>query len=80
MDMREAQTKDAASREWLGRELNGWRRDPGLASLRDPSALQSLTPEQREEHVAFWKAVDEAITRLQDGPVPTTTRPAASRK
>lgn len=60
---------------WLRRELTQWRQDPGLARLRDPEALQALTPPQRDECTAFWRDLDDAITRLEDSSPTATSAP-----
>jgi serine/threonine-protein kinase len=57
--------QDIKSRYWMQNELLLWRQDPELTPLRDPIVMQSLPEAQRDECAAFWKAVDDAITRLQ---------------
>jgi serine/threonine-protein kinase len=64
MQMRIDRAPGSASRAWLKQELIVWREDPRLADLRTPAALQSLTPQQRDECAAFWKSLDESIGRL----------------
>jgi eukaryotic-like serine/threonine-protein kinase len=66
MQLRFERPKHSESRGWLQRELLEWKRDPGLASLRDPAILRTLTPQQRDESAAFWQSVDDAIARLKD--------------
>jgi hypothetical protein len=79
--MRRERPKLSDARAWLQRELAAWKQDSGLASLRDPAILQSLTPEQRDESTAFWKTLDDALARLKDSEqtAPPPPSPAADR-
>lgn len=66
---------NAAGRDWVRREFISWKRDPGLADLRDPATLDSATPELSGECAAFWKSLDDAIAGFQ----PVKISPSASR-
>ena len=45
--------------------LAGWREDPDLAGLRDPSALEKLPPAERQDCRALWS---ELAARLGSAP------------
>jgi serine/threonine-protein kinase len=66
MQMHKPRPKNSDSRAWLKRELTAWKRDAGLAPLRDPAILRTLTAQQRDEVAGVWKAVDDAIDQLKD--------------
>jgi hypothetical protein len=75
MQMHRERNKYSDSRAWLQRELAALKHDPGLASLKDPSILQTLTPEQRDESAAFWQALDDALARLKGSEETGSTAP-----
>jgi serine/threonine-protein kinase len=66
IEMHRERPSDSPARPWLARELTLWKQDPGLAGIRNPIALQSTTPEIRNECATFWQSLDTAIARLQD--------------
>jgi len=66
--------QDIQARYWMQNELLLWRQDPGLTPLRDQIILRSLPAAQRDECIAFWKALDDAIERLQSTG-PTSFKP-----
>jgi tetratricopeptide (TPR) repeat protein/tRNA A-37 threonylcarbamoyl transferase component Bud32 len=43
--------------------LSHWRANPDLASLREPEQLAPLAPDERDECLAIWSAVDAVIGR-----------------
>jgi hypothetical protein len=45
--------------------LTAWQADPALAGLRDRTALQGLSADEREECIAFWKEVDVVLRRAR---------------
>ena len=55
----------ADDRMTLDRELRSWQVDPELSALRDPAALDRLTPDERGRCQALWAAV----AALADRPV-----------
>jgi serine/threonine-protein kinase len=65
---------------WWGKELNKgnaqtnasvracmrhWQTDVDLAGLREPSALDKLSPAERQECLALWKEVAAVLSRAQ---------------
>jgi serine/threonine-protein kinase len=45
--------------------LTRWQVDPDLAGIRDPSALQQFSKDEREECLALWRDVAAALNRGQ---------------
>jgi serine/threonine-protein kinase len=45
------------------RRLTHWWADPDLAGLREPSALDKLPADEREDCLALWKEVDALLNR-----------------
>jgi serine/threonine-protein kinase len=43
--------------------LISWQADPDLAGLREPSALDKLSAEERKEWLALWKEVETLLRR-----------------
>jgi serine/threonine-protein kinase len=60
LDNGNAQTK--ADIRW---RMNYWRTDGALAGLRDLSALEALSPEERSECLALWQEVASLLGRVQ---------------
>jgi serine/threonine-protein kinase len=79
VELRHYETKDPRARAWLERELIALKADPGLAGLRDSAALQLLVPEKRDRYIGFWKAIDDAISRIEDANPLASTIPSAQR-
>jgi Flp pilus assembly protein TadD len=48
-------------RQWL----RHWQADSDLARLRDPSALEAMSPDERKECVALWQDVADMLNRVQ---------------
>jgi tetratricopeptide (TPR) repeat protein len=53
----------AAGRAQVRTKLTRWQADPDLAGLRDPSALDRMTAEEREKCVALWNEVNALLNR-----------------
>jgi serine/threonine-protein kinase len=45
--------------------LTLWQVEPDLAGIRDPSALDKLSPDERKEWLALWQAVANLLERAQ---------------
>jgi hypothetical protein len=43
--------------------LTYWQADPDLAGLREPSALDKLSAEERKEWLALWGEVEALLRR-----------------
>ncbi len=54
-----------ASRELVQRTLESWQVEPDLAGLREPSALEKLSADERQECLAFWKEVAALLNRAR---------------
>jgi serine/threonine-protein kinase len=52
-----------ATRVRAKKMLTQWRADPDLAGLREPSGLEKLTADEREECLALWNEVDTLLSR-----------------
>jgi serine/threonine-protein kinase len=48
----------------LGRTLDLWRKDPALASVRDPAALARLDADERQQWRRLWQDVDALRQRV----------------
>jgi serine/threonine-protein kinase len=46
--------------------LADWKAEPDLAGLREPSAPDGLSTEERNECLALWQAVDNVLTRARE--------------
>jgi serine/threonine-protein kinase len=57
----------AADRARVRGRLTRWQVDPDLAGLRDPSALDGMTAEEREKCVGLWNEVNALLKRA--GPI-----------
>jgi hypothetical protein len=60
------ESKSGASRVLIRKMLANWKGDPGLAGLREPSAMDTLSTDERNECVALWQAVDHLLTRARE--------------
>jgi serine/threonine-protein kinase len=45
--------------------LQVWQIDSDLAGLRDPAALEAMSPDERKECLALWLEVSEMLRRVQ---------------
>jgi eukaryotic-like serine/threonine-protein kinase len=64
-----AKTLSGASdeaREQVRQTLTRWQVDPDLAGLREPSALEKWSPDERTECLALWKEVTAVLDRSQE--------------
>src|SRR5262245_8906063 len=55
----------AADSALVVQTLTAWRADPALTGLRDPPALEALSPDEREECATFWQEVDAILQRAR---------------
>ena len=55
--------KDGAA---VGKAMTYWRKDPDLAGIRDPIALEKLPPDEREECMALWNEAGAVFKRAQE--------------
>jgi serine/threonine-protein kinase len=46
-----------------GKMLTHWQADPDLAGLREPGALDKLSPDERQECLALWQEVAALLVR-----------------
>ncbi len=54
-----------AGRDLAKTMLRRWQVDPGLAGLREPSALETLSADERTECLALWQEVGAVLDRTQ---------------
>jgi hypothetical protein len=66
-----------AVKQAIQQRLAHWQRDPDLASVRDPKALDRLAEAERAAWEALWHDVDELLTRLAKKDEPTKGRKEA---
>jgi serine/threonine-protein kinase len=52
-----------ADRALVRRQLTQWQADPDLAGLREPVALETLSPAERDECLALWKEIAALFQR-----------------
>jgi serine/threonine-protein kinase len=57
---------DPAASQQVQKRLTGWRADPDLSGLRDPSALEKLAPAEGQECRLLWDDVDALLRRARD--------------
>jgi serine/threonine-protein kinase len=55
----------AVDRARAPEKLAWWRKDPDLAGLRDPDALEKLPPAERQECRRLWRDLDALLERAQ---------------
>ena len=55
----------ADSRDLVRNLLANWAADPDLAGLREPSAIEVLPTDERDDCLALWRAVDTVLTRAR---------------
>jgi serine/threonine-protein kinase len=53
-----------AAKQFIQQQLTHWRRDPDLASVRDPAALDHLPDDERAAWQALWRDVEELSKRV----------------
>jgi hypothetical protein len=58
-------TGTAAERIQARKTLAPWRDDPDLAALRDPAALGTLPPPERQDCRALWRDFDALLEHVQ---------------
>src|SRR5262249_36220105 len=56
-----------AARVRARKMLAHWQVDPDLAGLREPSAVDRLSPGERKECLALWQAVGSLLRRAREG-------------
>jgi eukaryotic-like serine/threonine-protein kinase len=47
--------------------LTQWQVDPDLAGLRESSAMDKLSTDERKECLALWQAVGNLLRRAREG-------------
>jgi tetratricopeptide (TPR) repeat protein len=57
-----------AARAAVQRKMRHWQQDRDLASLREPSALAQLSPEQRTAYTQLWADVAALLQQAADQP------------
>jgi hypothetical protein len=45
--------------------MQHWQTDSDLAGLREPGALEAMSPEERKEWLALWREVAALLGRVQ---------------
>jgi serine/threonine-protein kinase len=55
----------ASDRPFIRKVLPLWQVDPDLAGLRETSALEKLSPDEREKCLVLWKQVAALLGRVQ---------------
>src|SRR5262249_28937453 len=55
----------AADSALVVQTLTAWRADPSLAGLREPTALQELSLDERGKCAALWQDVDVIVQRAR---------------
>jgi serine/threonine-protein kinase len=53
------------ARQGVRQQLTRWRADPDLAGLREPSALEKLSADERQECRGLWSKVDALLKRAR---------------
>ena len=48
--------------------LRGWQTAPDLVGLRDPSALEQLSADERRECLALWSEVAAVLRQADTAP------------
>jgi hypothetical protein len=59
-----AERNDPTVKQTIQQQLAHWRRDPDLASVRDPQALDRLADNERAAWKALWRDVDDLAKRV----------------
>jgi hypothetical protein len=69
-----AAQNNPAMKQTIQQQLAHWRRDPDLASVRDPQALNRLPDDERGAWRALWREVDALAERVAMKDEPTKGR------
>jgi Flp pilus assembly protein TadD len=69
-----AERNNPPTNKAIQQRLVHWRRDPDLASVRDPQALDHLADNERAAWQALWRDVDELAKRLTKKDEPSKGR------
>jgi serine/threonine-protein kinase len=56
-----------AARVLLRKMLAHWQVEPDLAGLREPSAMDKWSKDERKECLALWQAVGNLLRRAREG-------------
>jgi serine/threonine-protein kinase len=56
---------DAQTRTDVRWQMQFWQTDSHLAGLREPTALEALSPDERKECLALWQEVAALLRRVQ---------------
>ena len=62
---RHALGTEPSNRELVKRILMNWQIEPALAMLRDPAALEKLSPSERQECQSFWRDLNTLLERTK---------------
>jgi serine/threonine-protein kinase len=60
------EAKTAPSRDLARKVLANWKSDPDMSGLRDPSAIDTFSMDERNECLALWQAVDDLLARARE--------------
>jgi serine/threonine-protein kinase len=63
--VKKLETGPVADRVLMRKTLRQWRADPDLAGLREPSALETLSADERQECLALWQSVASLLDRAE---------------
>jgi hypothetical protein len=58
------QAKDSKQRPEVRETLTSWKKEPVLASVRDPASLAAMPPADRKAWEALWRDVDTVLASL----------------
>jgi tetratricopeptide (TPR) repeat protein len=58
-------TGSGTTPDFAKKTLAQWQREPDLAGLREPHALDKLTADERKECIALWQSVADLLERAQ---------------
>ncbi len=61
---RTSQAKDPKRRQEVRDRLTHWKKDPDLASVRDPEWLAAMPMDDRKAWQAFWGDVDAVLASV----------------
>lgn len=59
------QAKDPKRRPQVREVLTSWKKEPGLAAVRDPAALAAMPPADRKACQALWRDVDALLASIR---------------
>jgi eukaryotic-like serine/threonine-protein kinase len=60
-------SESGAARVLVRKMLGNWKGDPALAGLREASAMDALSTDERNECLALWQAVGNLLSRAREG-------------